>query len=346
MKIGLVGAGNTVAIADQHAIAFKRLPQTAITAIFDLSREYAEAFLKRNSLNAPICDTYDQLLNLVDAVCICTPNQTHACFATQALLRGKAVLCEKPLGGTPEELAALSAAASRPDAPLNVTAYVCRYMSTFMEMRKIVASGGIGKPYYFVQQRGGNRLSNAGIPFEWRMDARTNGGSIVDYGAHALDIFLFITGKTPDEIESAIAEASIVIPFRHGKGGNIAVTSDDCGTAVFHCRSGPQVTLITSRVGYPFGFTEIVGSKGMLLFTDDRPLELRFWTKDPGGAMQRQPQILPLVGDDSHYLQAKAFVSAWENREKLEPSLAYGVDLLRRLGLAQQSLTTERRVHI
>lgn len=345
MKIGFLGAGDTVAIANLHAAAFKRLPQTTITAVFDINRNYAEAFLQRHDLDIRICDSYEQLLDKVDAVCICTPNQTHALLATKALVQGKAVICEKPLGGSPDELSALRAEASSQNAPLNMTAYVCRHMPSFMKMRDIVASGGIGEPYYFVQQRGGNRLSNANVPFEWRMDASTNGGAIADYGAHALDIFLFIAGLNPDDIESAVADSGIVIPFRQKGNERIAVTSDDLGTAVFRFRNNKQATILGSRVGYPMGFTEIVGSKGMLLFTDDKPLELRYWTKTAEDKMSTEPQIITLDEDNSYFHQIRYFVNSWEKGEKAEPSLAYGVDLLQKLNMSYLSIKTGQKVY-
>ena len=63
---------------------------------------------------------YQELLKVVDAVTICTPNRFHAEMAIKALEAGKHVLCEKPMAMNAEECQAMIDAAKKSGALLSV----------------------------------------------------------------------------------------------------------------------------------------------------------------------------------------------------------------------------------
>jgi len=58
---------------------------------------------------------YRKLLaaDLVDAVSVCTPNNTHLPITLAALAAGKHVLCEKPIGMNGQEARRMVAAATK-----------------------------------------------------------------------------------------------------------------------------------------------------------------------------------------------------------------------------------------
>ena len=50
---------------------------------------------------------------MVQAVVIAAPQETHRAIAEAAFALGKAVLCERPLGASPDDAVAMTAAAGR-----------------------------------------------------------------------------------------------------------------------------------------------------------------------------------------------------------------------------------------
>ena len=61
------------------------------------SRDVPLQWAKEKNLEVEICSDYDELLEKVDAVSICTPNYAHGELAVRAMEKGTHLLCEKPL---------------------------------------------------------------------------------------------------------------------------------------------------------------------------------------------------------------------------------------------------------
>ena len=93
VRVGIVGVGNTIGIAGNHIDGYLRVPEAKITAVYDIIRERAAGYIEKFGLEgAKACESYEELLDLVDAVSICTPNASHIELTVQALKAGKHVL--------------------------------------------------------------------------------------------------------------------------------------------------------------------------------------------------------------------------------------------------------------
>jgi len=92
MRVGIVGCG---LISSAHLKAWARAPGFAATHVFDLGRELAEK--RAAEYGATVADTLDALLAEVDIVDVCTPPQTHARIAEQAIAAGRHIVMEKPV---------------------------------------------------------------------------------------------------------------------------------------------------------------------------------------------------------------------------------------------------------
>ncbi len=93
VKIGIVGAGRIA----------KRFPKEAavvsavrIAGVYDIVHDYAEALAAANGIEL-VAESYEQLVEAVDAVYIATPHLSHYALAKYALEQGKHVLCETPM---------------------------------------------------------------------------------------------------------------------------------------------------------------------------------------------------------------------------------------------------------
>ena len=128
-------------------------------------------------------DRYDQLLagDDVDAVYIVLPNSMHRDHAVRAAKAGKHVLCEKPLGVTPDDAEAMIAACEEAGVKL-MTAYRLHFEEANLRAAEIVQSGELGKPRYFssifsMQVKEGNI----------RLERELGGGPLWDIGIYCIN---------------------------------------------------------------------------------------------------------------------------------------------------------------
>ncbi len=84
----------------------------------------------------------------IDAVDICTPNDTHAEIAIAAAKAGKMILCEKPLARNLEESAEMVDAIEKAGVR-NTVWYNYRRIPAVTLAKNIVASGKLGKIYHY-----------------------------------------------------------------------------------------------------------------------------------------------------------------------------------------------------
>lgn len=131
---------------------------------------------------------FDELLDLApDGVVIATPSAQHAAQAIQALERGVAVFCQKPLGRTEAEVSAVVAAAKASHRLLGVDLSY-RFTEGMQAIRERLAAGEIGKVF-----AADLVFHNAYGPDKpWFYDpAQAGGGCVMDLGVHLADLALW-----------------------------------------------------------------------------------------------------------------------------------------------------------
>jgi predicted dehydrogenase len=134
----------------------------------------------------------DELLEQdLDGIVIATPSAMHADQAIQALERGMAVFCQKPLARTETEARQVMAAARRSDRPLGVD-YSYRYLKGMAQLRQGIRQGAIGEVFAAELS-----FHNAYGPDKaWFRDLRQSGGGcLTDLGTHLLDLALWCLGE-------------------------------------------------------------------------------------------------------------------------------------------------------
>ena len=293
IRIGIVGTGTTYAVADCHMNAFRRIPEIQVTAVYTRRSESGKAFIERHGLDAQVCTDYQELLDSTDAVCICSPNRTHAEYVIRALQQGKKVLCEKPMAGSEEELKMLKDLSEK-HRDGNIVGFNYRYSWENQTFYGLAGKDVFGDIWTFYQRKGGNRLAQESLPFEWRMDRNKSGmGSGIDFGSHILDNFLVLGGYQTEEIKSITAETDIYIKERtDGEGGSRKVTTDDAALFIIRMEDGCRAVMDCSRVGIAYEEIQIVGSKGIGYYTSARPNEIHIWEKDKAGVLDKTGYII------------------------------------------------------
>lgn len=124
IKVGIVGSGRR---SSAHANSFSKREDVELIAFCDIVKEKAES--KAEEFGAEkIYTDYRELLreSPVDAISICSPNETHAQIAIDAADAGKHVLVEKPMAQSLKECDDMIDAANKNDVKL-----ACNFQSRF-----------------------------------------------------------------------------------------------------------------------------------------------------------------------------------------------------------------------
>jgi UDP-N-acetylglucosamine 3-dehydrogenase len=132
---------------------------------------------------------YQELLEdpSVAGVHICTPNATHFDIASRFLRAGKNVLVEKPLTLKTEESYELVRLAAEKKCVLSV-GHIHRFNNGVRELRRVIAEGLIGEPYY--------------VDFRWTgfMNPQLQREVITDLAPNPFDICNYALDAWPDQI--------------------------------------------------------------------------------------------------------------------------------------------------
>lgn len=221
----------------------------------------------------------------IDVVDICTPNHLHKDMALAAISAGKHVYCEKPLALTGSEALVLAKAAAKAGVHTSMGFnYMCNPLVELA--REIIASGEIGDVFNFRGSYQEDYMSNPQAPFTWRC-LRSQGGSgaLADLGTHLISMAEYLLGP----IDSAFGTLITVHPLRpdiHTKEMR-QVENEDIAQVLVNFSRGCAGTMEISRIatGRKCGLCfEIYGSKGTLVFDQERMNEIRLYkTSDDSG---------------------------------------------------------------
>ena len=225
MRLGFLGVGW---IGRNRLEAVARSGVAEIVAIADPSRTEADA-AGAAAPRARLYGRYEDLLReSLDGVVIATPSAMHAAQAIQALERGLAVFCQKPLGRTAAETRRVVAAARAADRLLGVDLSY-RAVEGVRRMGEFCHSGRLGRLY-----TGDFVFHNAyGPDKDWFYDRRRSGGGcVMDLGIHLVDLALwFFGGPKVERVQSRLFAAGEPLP-RH------ASVVEDYALAALHLEGG------------------------------------------------------------------------------------------------------------
>ncbi|MDG4821408.1 Gfo/Idh/MocA family oxidoreductase [Asanoa sp. WMMD1127] len=190
--IVLVGAGF---IADAHSGAIGADPRAELVGIVDADPGRAAAFARKQGGIRQATDLDTALAwPGVDAVILCTPNDTHAPIGLRVAAAGKHLLVEKPLATTVADAESLAAAFDEAGRVL-VAAHTHRFYDYGRAVKATIDSGAIGRPKLV-------RLAILGgwIWPDWSAwvgDPARSGGHALHNGVHLLDLATWWLGAEP-----------------------------------------------------------------------------------------------------------------------------------------------------
>lgn len=189
LKVGVIGGGS---ISEFHINPYIANEEAQLFALCDSNdQRLANAGEKYGVTN--LYNNYVELLqnSEIDAISICTWNNTHAEIAIAALEAGKHVLVEKPLSLTVEEALAVETAVKKSGKILQV-GFVRRHGSNTKILKQFIDQDELGEIYYAKA----SCIRRLGNPGGWFSDSsKSGGGPLLDLGVHMIDICWYLMGK-------------------------------------------------------------------------------------------------------------------------------------------------------
>jgi predicted dehydrogenase len=241
LRIGLIGTGF---MGRTHSNGYNRVanffPELEYTPVLKAvcSRDAVKVQAFANQWGYESVETDWKALiarDDIDAVDICTPNDTHAEIAIAAAAAGKMILCEKPLSRNLAEGQAMVDAIEK--ANVNSTVwYNYRRLPAVTLAKQIVDSGKLGKIYHYRANFLQDWTISADLPQGgtglWRMDAEAAGSGVTgDLLAHCIDTAMWLNGAIADV--SAMTETFVKERMHQLTGKVQPVGIDDA--CIFHC---------------------------------------------------------------------------------------------------------------
>jgi len=216
-----------------------------------LAKEFADKY------NRPEPSVYADMQSLlaserVDAVSICTPNNSHVKLALQALDAGLHVLVEKPMSVSLEDANALVERAQS-SAKVVMVGMSHRYRQDVEVLRRFVEAGDLGEIYYAKARI----LRRRGTPKGWFTDqAISGGGPLLDIGVHALDLAWWLMGSPQAQAVSGYLRKGIGqdhldfintwTALSQGNQDNSIYSTEDFATAMIRFKNGCVMQLEVS----------------------------------------------------------------------------------------------------
>lgn len=175
IKVGVIGAGS---ISDMHFESYKNNKDVEIYAVCDINEQRAREKADKYGAEKYYKKYQDLLIDPdIDAVSICTWNNSHAEISIAALQAGKHVLVEKPLCKTVEEALEIEEAVQESDEKTLQVGFVRRFGTNTQVLKKFIDSGDLGEIYYAKA----SCIRALGNPGGWFADKeRSGGGPLID----------------------------------------------------------------------------------------------------------------------------------------------------------------------
>ncbi|MCF6409483.1 Gfo/Idh/MocA family protein [Pseudalkalibacillus salsuginis] len=189
IKVGVIGAGS---ISEMHFESYKNNDDVEIYAVCDMNEQRANEKAEKYGAKKHYKNYQDLLADSeIDAVSICTWNNTHAEITIASLEAGKHVLVEKPLTTTVEKAKQIEETVNKSGKILQV-GFVRRFASNTQILKKFIDNGELGEIYYAKA----SCIRRLGNPGGWFADIeRSGGGPLIDIGVHIIDLCWYLMGR-------------------------------------------------------------------------------------------------------------------------------------------------------
>lgn len=332
-SIGIVGLGN---IGRYHAEQLGVLTSQfdiEIAGGMDIASLPRERF--NDAFGVPTYKDHEELYENIDSVIITTPNRFHEQYAISALDAGLDVLVEKPIAHTIESADRVVSTAKESDG-FCMVGFHNRFASPVQVLKEYQRQGRFGDIHHIEAKY----IRRRGVPGRgsWFTQEETaGGGALIDIGAHAIDLALYILGFPQVSEVSGVTRSvfgdrpDYTYLETWGESGDGTFDVDDSASAFIRCADGTSISLEVAWAANRESNNEFViqgDEAGARLDLSDSDLTL--FESSEAGAPHFSDTEITTRNDDPHLIEQRRFVEAIEANET--PSI----------NTVEQALTVQR----
>jgi len=345
LRIGIIGAG----IGQAHIKGYRKVPGVEIVALCDVNLERAHSVAREFQISeSSVFADYRAMLDQakLDAVSVGLPNYLHRAVSIDCLNAGLHVLCEKPLAMNAKEAQKIVEAAAINKRKCMV-GQVLRFRSDSQFLKKLIASGEIGKPYYSHT----GSLRKRGIPGfgGWfTTKEQSGGGPLIDIGVHLLDMAWWLCGCPNPASATGVTYAQFG-PKGKGLGGwsedkkpEGTFNVEDLAVALIRFENGLTINLEVSWALHAEKirqWCQIFGEEGGCDWGEEPAL----YREIQGAAMNAKIEI---GKGDPWQAEMQHFVDCIFQNHTPDPDATQGVTMMKMLDAIYKSAETGREVLI
>lgn len=352
VRIAVIGAGGICYYA--HLPSYALIKDKAEVAVLcDIKPESAIWNRDEYKLDCEIMTDYREVLKRddIDAVDICTPNCLHSVIASEALLAGKHVFCEKPDAISVEEVLRMKQAADESGKTLMVMRNN-RYLASSEYLKNYIDKGLAGGIYAgrcgWVRRRG---IPGKGGWFTTK--SLSGGGPLIDLGVHMIDLAVWLMGNPkPVAVSGSIyrkfADDQSVSDSEHAKFGETKEDGtfdvEDLAMGLIRFENGACLQIEfswASNISVESSFVELRGEKAGFTWKDGK---IELYSEDQGYPVDLKPYTEGGLG--GHERNIHHFIDVIRDGAKPRYDISQGVDMIRILTSIYRSAETGREVLI
>ena len=265
LRAGIVGIGR---MGITHFSILNTHPDVKIVAACDKSKLLLNAFTKYFDVT-PFSDHKKMIEGTeLDFIVVSTPTSSHTEIANIAIERNMHCFVEKPFSISPAEGEKTLALLHRKSL-VNQVGYVNRFNEIFVEAKRILDAGLIGKVEHFKFEMFGRTIIE-NKPSGWRGQKAYGGGCLYEFASHCIDLVIFLIGMpqkvTGSRLQSVFSSdvediVTSTLIYADGCSGTILVNWSDASyrkpsnkLEIF----GKKGKLIADRYGFKIFLNEDV----------------------------------------------------------------------------------------
>jgi myo-inositol 2-dehydrogenase/D-chiro-inositol 1-dehydrogenase len=212
LRLGLIGGGR---IGTVHAETLAALPGVETLTIADQVPAVAAAVAA--SVGAEVVDPVDEVFDVVDAVVIASPTDTHVEYLLRACKARLPAFCEKPIAMDLSETDRAIEAVREAGIPVQM-GFQRRFDPGYRAAHDLVASGALGEVLLVT----GHTHDPEPSPEEY---VARSGGVFKDMLIHDIDILHFVTGRRVEEVLATGSNRTMELYERYQDLATVAVTA-------------------------------------------------------------------------------------------------------------------------
>lgn len=289
MNIAIIGCG---AIAELHVKSLRAINHK-VSWVIDRNIKHAERFANKWSCTHFGTELTDEVLDEVDCVHICTPPTIHYELVKRCLLKGKHVICEKPLCLSKEQSKELMLLAQA-NKLVNAVNFNVRYYDACHKAKALIEHADFGQTR-LIQSSYHQEFHALPEAYSWRYKPEVSGHlrATTEIGSHLIDLIRFWTGLSVLEVS---AHFGCFNPERHllnnvmyqeqrENSTPVRVSSEDAAIISLKFDNGAIGSIVLSEVSHGRNNSiklEVVGDKQSVWWESEMPYHLNNASKGCG----------------------------------------------------------------